>query len=119
MPGVPAHRELHVDADTDRVEERGVLEEESNPLPDAGQIAAGHPSDVLALDEDRPGIWANEPDDMLERDTLASAAAAKDTDASASSNRQAHIVEYVPAVEGLGDVTKLNGGRIDGHAYAG
>ncbi len=56
---------------------------------------------------------------MLERDAFASAAAAKDTDASASSDRQTHVIEYVPAVEGLGHVTKLNGWRIHGHAYAG
>ena len=61
MPGVPAHRELHVDSDTDRVEERGVLKEESDPLPDAGQIAAGHPSDVLAFDEDRPESGRTSP----------------------------------------------------------
>ena len=71
--------------------------------------------DALAVVE----LLLNEPDDVLERDALASAAAAKDTHASASSDRQAHIVEYVPAVEGLGHVTKLNGWRIDGHAYAG
>src|SRR4029077_13400073 len=83
------------------VEQRAALEHHAVPLADLVERAAPERAQVHAVDLDAPAVGTQQPDQVLEEDRLAAAAAADDDRDGAVRHLQVHPAQDRLAVEGF------------------
>jgi hypothetical protein len=105
-----AQREGDVLADGQRIEERAVLENHRDFTAHRLHLLFGELRDVLAGDEDAPGVGAQKTHDQLQRDRLAHAGAAQDAQRLARHHMKVDVLQHVQTAEGLRDILEGNVG---------
>jgi hypothetical protein len=99
--GVLAQGEGDVVEEVHRAEQGAVLEQDAEQLPDLVELVLAAPDDVGVLDDDRPPLGLEQPDQRLEEHRLARAGGAEHHRDLTAREREGDVAPDVLAAEGL------------------